>query len=56
MNQERLDRLSEISKDTNDVMKDLKDWIRAGERLKDRVSKIQGTLLEEYRDEVSRKD
>lgn len=55
MDTQRLERLSKLSQDSNDVMKDLKDWIKVGERLKDRVSKIQGTLLEEYRDEVSRK-
>ena len=54
MNQERLDQLADLAKTSNDLRKEITDHIKDGERLREKVSKHQSALLQEFQDEVKR--
>lgn len=54
MSQQRLDRLAELAKDSNDLRKEISDHIKDGERIKEKLGKHQSALLQEFQDEVKK--
>lgn len=54
MDEEKLNRIAELSKRTNQVTDDLYAWEKEGRRIKSECAKINTALLQEFRDEAAK--
>ena len=52
--QDKLNQISAISQDTNDLSAEIQAWIKDGEKLRKKVAEIDKRLLTAFRVEVAK--